>query len=74
MGWPIHTQKVLLPLEIREIQVQIIMKYFLMFYLFSESEHVGEGQRERDTQNPKQAPQLPAQSPTQGLNSYTVRS
>ena len=36
----------------------------------------GEGQKEKDTQNPKQAPgsELSAQSPTRGLNSQTVRS
>ena len=36
----------------------------------------GEGQRERETQNPKQAPgsDLSAQSPTRGSNSQTVRS
>ena len=35
-----------------------------------------EGQRERETQNPKQAPgsELLAQSPTWGLNLWTVRS
>ena len=37
---------------------------------------MGEGQRERETQNPKQAPgsERSAQSLTQGLNSRTVRS
>ena len=36
----------------------------------------GEGQRKRETQNPKQAPgsELSAQSPTWGSNSRTVRS
>ena len=36
----------------------------------------GEGQRERETQNLKQAPgsELSAQSPTWGSNSRTVRS
>ena len=35
-----------------------------------------EGQRERERENPKQAPgsELSAQSPTQGLNPPTVRS
>ena len=35
-----------------------------------------EGQRERGTQNPKQAPgsELSAQSPTQGLNPRTART
>ncbi|VFV35239.1 probable lipid phosphate phosphatase [Lynx pardinus] len=38
--------------------------------------HVGEGQRERETQNRKQTPgsELSTQSPTQGPNSRTVRS
>ena len=37
---------------------------------------MGEGQRERETQNPKQAPgsELSAQSVTQGLNPSTARS
>ena len=36
----------------------------------------GEGQKERETQNPKQAPdsELSAQSPTLGSNSWSVRS
>ena len=36
----------------------------------------GEGQRERETQNPKQTPgsELPEQGPMQGSNSQTVRS
>ena len=36
----------------------------------------GEGQRQRETQNPKQAPgsELSAQSPTRGSNPQTVRS
>ena len=41
-----------------------------------ETEHkLGEGQRERETQNPKQAPgsELSAQSPTRGLNPLTAR-
>ena len=54
--------------------------FFLNVYLFlrkRERERVsGEGQRERETQNLKQAPgsDLRAQSPTQGSNSWTVRS
>ena len=50
--------------------------FFLIFYrLFifeRETEHEqGEGQREKETQNPKQAPgpELSAQSPTRGSNS-----
>ena len=37
---------------------------------------MGQGQREKETQNPKQAPgsELSAQSPMRGLNSQTVRS
>ena len=37
---------------------------------------VGKGQRERETQNLKQAPgsKLSAQSPTQGSNSWTAGS
>ena len=55
----------------------IIKKYF--FYLFLRDRGrvwAGEGQRERETQNPKQAPgsELLAQSPTWGLKSQTVRS
>ena len=36
----------------------------------------GEAERERERQNPKQAPgsELSAQNPTWGLNSQTVRS
>ena len=49
-----------------------------MFIYFGETDRaqVGEGQRKRETQNLKQAPgsELSAQSPTQGLNSQTVRS
>ena len=38
--------------------------------------YVGDGQRERETQNPKQAPgsELSAQSPMRGSDSQTVRS
>ena len=41
-----------------------------------ETAWVGEGQREWETQNPKQAPgsELSAQSPLWGLNPWTVRS
>ena len=37
---------------------------------------MGEGQREKETQNPKQAPgsELSAQSPTRGSNSWAARS
>ena len=44
-----------------------IFKNFLMFIF----ERKGEAERDRETQNPKQAPdsELSAQSPMQGLNS-----
>ena len=47
-----------------------------MFIYFWERVWVGEGQRERETQNPKQGPgsKLSTQSPTWGSNSGTVRS
>ena len=51
-----------------------------MFIYFREREGgregVGEGQRERETKNPKQAPgsELSAQSPMRGSNLQTVRS
>ena len=52
---------------------------FFRIYLFLRDrarEGVGEGQRERETQNPKQAPgsELSAQSPMLGSNSQTRRS
>ena len=53
---------------------------FLTFIYFCEAERnrarPGEEQRERETQNPKQAPgnELSAQSLTRGLKSQTVRS
>ena len=50
-------------------------KIFLML-IFERESTSGEGQREMETQNPKQAAgsELSAQSPTWGLNSKTVRS
>ena len=47
-----------------------------LFIFERESTQAGEGQRERETQNPKQAPgsELSAQSLTRGLNSCTARS
>ena len=47
----------------------------MFIYFETEREQVGEGQKERETQNPKQAPgsELSAQSPTGGSNSRTVR-
>ena len=55
-------------------------KYFFKCLFVFETERdrawTGEGQRERETQNPKQAPgsELSAQSPTWGSNSRTARS
>ena len=51
------------------------LKIFLLFvHFFRERDRaqVGVGQRERETQNPKQAPgsELSAQSPMQGLNPH----
>ena len=48
-----------------------------MFIIFERDRvQAGEGQRESETQNPKQAPgsEVSAQSPTRGPNSRTVRS
>ena len=55
-----------------------VKKFFsLMFYLFlRQTEHEwGGGQRETETQNPKQAPgsEPSVQSPTQGSNPQTAR-
>ena len=56
------------------------LKIFLMFLFIFETQRdrvlAGEGQRERETQNPKQAPgsELSAQSPMWGSNSWTMRS
>ena len=50
---------------------------FLMFIFEGETEHeLGEEQRGRETQNPKQAPgsELSAQSPMRGSNPRAVRS
>ena len=57
-----------------------LFKFFLTFIHFWETERdrvwEGEEQRERETQNVKQAPgsEPPAQSPTQGSNPPTARS
>ena len=57
----------------------ILFKKFLMFILFLRNRDrtwVGEGHRERETQNPKQAPgsELSAQSLMRGSNSRTMKS
>ena len=52
-------------------------KIFFNVYLFlRDRTRAGEGQREKETQNRKQAPdsELSAQSPTRGSNSRTGRS
>ena len=53
------------------------LKFFLMFLFESEADRAwaAEGQRERETQNPKQAlgSELSAQSLTWGWNSWTMR-
>ena len=47
-----------------------------MFIFERDRVQVGEGQREWETQNPKQAPgsELSAQSPKRGLNPQTMTS
>ena len=53
-------------------------KFFKKIIYLRERERmwVGEGQRQREAKNPKQAPgsELPAQSPMRGSNSQTARS
>ena len=56
-----------------------LFEIFFNVYSFFDRERQsasGEGQRERETQNPRQAPgsELSAQSPTWGSNSPTARS
>ena len=54
--------------------------FFFNIYLFlknrdSDRAQAEEGQREKETQNPKQVPaELSAQSPTRGSNSQTAKS
>ena len=59
-------------LEITHFILLLFSKYLFIFGRVQ----LGEGQRERETQNPKQAPgsAQSAQSPTRGSNSRTVRS
>ena len=57
----------------------LLFIYLLDIYLFlkeGDRARVGKGQRERETQNPKQAlgSESLAQSPTRGSNSQTGRS
>ena len=53
-----------------------LLKYLFIFERERDRMQAGEGQRARETQNPKQAPgsELSTQSPTQGSGSQTVRS
>ena len=59
---------------------EICLKICLTFIYFWETKRdkvwAGEGQKERETQNPKKAPdfELSAQRPMQGLNPWMVRS
>ena len=55
----------------------LIFLHLFSFERHRETEHKwGEGQREKDTENPKQAPgsELTAQSLTRDSNSQTMRS
>ena len=62
------------------LRILLFLKILLTFIHFWETERdrvqAGEGQRERETQNLKEAPgsELSAQSPTRGSNSRTARS
>ena len=53
-----------------------LLQYLFIFERETDRPQAGEGERERETQNLKQAPgsELSAQSPTQGLTPGTVRS
>ena len=50
--------------------------FYILFIFDRERAQVEEGQKEAETQNPKQAPgsKMSAQSPTTGSNSQTTRS
>ena len=58
--------------------VYLFIFHFFNVYLFLRERQsvMGEGQRERETQNPKQTPgsELSAQSPARGSNPQSVRS
>ena len=60
------------------LSVRLFFKFFycLLFLRERDREQAGKGQRERETQNRKQAPgsECSGQSPTWGLNSQTSRS
>ena len=61
-----------LPAEIRSPFPSLLCYYYL--FRGRESPRLGEGEREGETENPKQAPARPAQSPTRGSNPQTARS
>ena len=54
----------------------VLIIFFNVDLFLRETVRAGEGQRERETQNPKQAPgsELSAQGLTQGWNLRTMRS
>ena len=53
-----------------------VLIFKCLFIFERETEHEWESVRERETQNPKQAPgsELSTQSPMWGLNPWTMRS
>ena len=64
-------------LEGKEVPFYLFFKFFLMFIYFDrETESQQRRDRDRETQNPKQAPgsELSAQSLMWGSNSRTLRS
>ena len=63
-------------LKIFTLLIYDSLNIFLMFIFERDREWAGEGQRERETQNPKQTPdsELLAPSPTWGSNLQTMRS
>ena len=58
------------------IKIFFLITFIYLFLIEGDRAQVGEGQGERETQNPKQAPgsELSAPSPTWGSNSKTARS
>ena len=63
-------------LSLRSCAISSIIQVFNIYSFLRNRAPVGVGQREGETQNPKQAPgsELSAQSPTRGSNSRTARS
>ena len=79
--WPVQNYNYKYPSvlsEARNFSSFFFFNFFLMFIFGTERDRAwaGEGQREREIQNLKQAPgsELSAQSPTRGSNSQTARS